>query len=151
MNVHTIILYLLLGSMVLLQAGCSDDSTLPPADAVQAEYQALLTADTFMGASVGFGGITPETVLAFRTLLEHSQGNKYFELLLSRASLPGQLYGLAGIYLTDPQALPEAAQPYLNSSAEVPVIFGCIGGSMAVKDLADQIIDGTLPTELQGT
>ena len=151
MNVRTIIFYLLLGSMMLLHAGCSDDSTSPPGDGVQAEYQVLLATDTFKGAFEGFGGLTPETVLAFRTLLEHSQGNRYFELLLARATLPGQLYGLAGIYITDPQALPEAAQPYLNSGAEVPVIFGCIGGSMAVRDLADRIIDGTLPAELQGT
>jgi hypothetical protein len=151
MIVRTIIYYLFLGSMMMMHAGCSDDIASPPDDGIQAEYQVLKAAETFKGASVGFGGLTPESVHAFRTLLEHPHGNRYFELLLARATLPGQLYGLAGIYITDLQSLPAAAQPYVNSGAEVPVIFGCIGGNMPVRDLADRIIDGTLPAELQGT
>jgi hypothetical protein len=136
---------------LLLPCGCSDDGTSPSGDKLPAEYRLLRSADMFEGAAVGFGGTTPEVVLAFRKILAHPQGDLYFKRLLDEATLPGRLYGLAGVYFTDQEALAELAPPYLDSNAQVQTFFGCIMGPLSVAELAGRIVDGTLCAELRGS
>jgi hypothetical protein len=128
--------------------GCSD-STTPQQKQQPKEYEILLSADKFYGAHVGFGGITPPTVFAYRDLLDRPNADDSFKDLIKTATLPGRLYGLAGVYFTDPSSLPDLSRRFLESSESVPAFFGCILSDTQVKELAQRIVDGSLPRELR--
>jgi hypothetical protein len=128
--------------------GCSD-STTPQQKQQPKEYEILLSADKFYGAHVGFGGITPPTVFAYRDLLDRPNADDSFKDLIETATLPGRLYGLAGVYFTDPSSLPDLSRRFLESSESVPAFFGCILSDTQVKELAQRIVDGSLPRELR--
>jgi hypothetical protein len=137
----------MLGISVVL-AGCSD-TTVPQQDGSKStDYELLKNADKFYGAHIGFGGITPPTVYAFRDLLDHPKADDSFKKLIESAMMPGKLYGLAGVYFTDPSSLPGLSQQFLESSETVPTLFGCILCDVEVKELAQRIVDGSLPNEL---
>jgi hypothetical protein len=146
-RLRTIILVLILGISIIL-AGCSD-TTAPQQDNVKStDYQLLKNSDKFYGAHIGFGGTTPSTVHAYRDLLDHPKADASFKKLIESATMPGRLYGLAGVYFTDPSSLPDLSQRFLESSESVPAFFGCILSDVEVKELAQRIVDGSLPREL---
>jgi hypothetical protein len=148
-HVRAVTLALIFGIPLML-IGCSD-STVPQQDVVtSADYKILKNADKFYGAHIGFGGITPPTVHAFRNLLDHPKANDGFKKLIENATMPGRLYGLAGVYFTDPSSLADLSQEFLGSSELVQALFGCILSDMEVKELAQRIVDGSLPCELSG-
>jgi len=97
----------------------------------------LRTADCFMASRVGPAGLVPESAHAFLALLRTPEAHKTFKNLLSKATLPGQLYALCGIYITDHQAFEGLAEPYTHLEDEVPTLAGCIGNRQRVCDLVD--------------
>jgi hypothetical protein len=144
-----IILFGILG-FLLAVSGCSDSTTSQPDEQEPKAYETLLNADKLYGAHIGFGGITPPTVYAYRDLLDHPEADANFKKLVEKATMPGRLYGLAGVYFTDPSSVPDLAQRFLDSGESVPAFFGCILSDMQVKELARRIVDGSLPRELKG-
>jgi hypothetical protein len=112
------------------------------------DYELLKNADKFYGAHIGFGGTTPPVVHAYRDLLDHPEADASFKKLIESATMPGRLYGLAGVYFTDPSSLPDLSRRFLGSSESVPAFFGCILSDVQVKELAQRIVDGSLPREL---
>jgi len=132
----------------LLTAGCSDSTTPQQENQQPKEYEILLSADKFYGAHIGFGGTTPPTVYAYRDLLDHPNADDAFKDLIEEGTMPGRLYGLAGVYFTDPSSLPDLSRRFLESSESVPAFFGCILSDTRVKELAQRIVDGSLPREL---
>ena len=146
-RLRTIVIVLIMGISVIL-VGCSD-STVPQQDNIKpTDYQLLKNADKFYGAHIGFGGTTPPTVYAYRDLLDHPEADASFKKLIEGATMPGKLYGLAGVYFTDPSSLPDLSRRFLGSSESVPAFFGCILSDVQVKELAQRIVDGSLPREL---
>ena len=132
-------------------SGCSrGSSTLSPAPEVSEEYAMLFGEELFQGAHVGFRGETPQVVYAFRAILDHPDGDIYFKSLIDQATMPGQLYGLAGIYYTDPDMLDLLIEPYLKSSQTVKTFFGCILSEEDVSTIAAWIQDGSVPEDLRG-
>jgi hypothetical protein len=116
---------LMLG-IALMVVGCSD-STTPPQDNQQPEeYEILLSAEAFCGAHIGIAGKTPLTVHVYRELLDHADADDNFKELIEAGTLPGKLYGLAGVYFTDPSSLPDLSRQFLESAESVPTFFGCI-------------------------
>lgn len=120
----------------------------PSSPEIRQAYETLRTADAFANAHVGVIGMTPDTVLALRAILEDPAAAQLFRQLLTEAALPGQLYALAGLYLIDPDEARAAAAPYLANDAEVETVFGCLVGPEKVSDLAAQILEGDLPRSL---
>ncbi len=139
---------LILGISITI-VGCSDTTTPQQENQQPKEYEILLSADKFYGAHIGFGGITPPTVYAYRDLLDHPNADDTFKELIEEGTMPGRLYGLAGVYFTDPSSLPDLSRRFLESSESVPAFFGCILSDTQVKDLAQRIVDGSLPRELR--
>jgi hypothetical protein len=133
----------------LIFGGCSDSTTPQQENQQPEEYEILLSTDKFYGAHIGFGGITPPTVYAYRDLLDQPNADDSFKELIEEGTMPGRLYGLAGVYFTDPSSLPELSRRFLESSESVPAFFGCILSDAQVKDLAQRIVDGSLPRELR--
>jgi hypothetical protein len=138
---------LILGISLLI-VGCSDSTTPQQENQQPKEYEILLSADKFYGAHIGFGGTTPPTVYAYRDLLDHPDADDVFKELIEEGTMPGRLYGLAGVYYTDPSSLLDLSRRFLESSESVPAFFGCILSDTPVKDLAQRIVDGSLPREL---
>ena len=143
-RLRTTILVLISGIL----AGCSDSTGIEQDKVKSTEYQLLKSADKFYGAHIGFGGTTPPAVHAYRDLLDHPKADASFKKLIESATMPGRLYGLAGVYFTDPSSLPDLSKRFLGSSEAVPAFFGCILSDLQVKELAQRIVDGSLPREL---
>ena len=59
--------------------------------------------------------------------------------------MPGQLYGLAGLYLVAPPTFQASHQAYLLSDGEVQTFFGCITAPVKVSTVVEDIVNGELP------
>lgn len=106
-------------------------------------FEVLAKAATFSSAHVGFSGETPQTVHAFRHLLRDPDGAQIFRRLLDEASLAGQLYALAGLYLVDPSVFQEAARRYEGRAETVEAMFGgCVIDTCTVTEVVDKISAG---------
>ena len=143
-----------LAGIALVASSCTSATEAPPPPSspgmdVQEAYEVILTTDRFSGSHVGYSGATPNTVHAFRTLAQSPSGGQLFRQLLVAATLPGQLYALAGIYLDDDEAFRRAISPYLQKSELVDTLFGCIWDQQQVRELAQLIAQGELPRQLE--
>ena len=113
-------------------------------------YKTLLKARMFSLDRVGIAGQTPETVEAFRFLLADPLGPQSFKQLLEEGSLPGQVYALAGIYLTDPPSFHEAAARFEDNAQMLETAFGgCVISCSSVRDLVRMISDGEIAENLR--
>ena len=115
---------------------------LPPA------YRTLLTVPAFTGDRVGAAGITPTHLSAWRSLLSSRHATRHFRRLIATGSLPAQLYGLAGLYYSDPASVSLMAAPYIRSLESVPTLFACFAGATPVREIAEGIVTGAWPEAL---
>jgi hypothetical protein len=97
--------------------------------AVRAAFEHLRTANTFDDAHVGFSGELSTYVAAFRTILDDTRAAAIFEALYASASATreGELYGVAGLYFTDPSAFALAITALERSTEVVQTRHGCSG------------------------
>lgn len=142
----------MIGIALVVGSGCADSLVAPPELSTEGQkaYEVLREAEVFAGASVGIAGTTPKTVEAFRMLLREPEADEALRALLDRATRPGQLYALAGLYFIDPDYFQRAVKPYLRSDAEVQTFFGCIMDRQRVAKMAERIEDGSLPRAFRG-
>ena len=112
-------------------------------------YRMLLTVEVFTGDRIGAAGRTPLHVLAWHDLLNYRQATSCFKGLITHAALPGQLYGLAGLYFTDPVSLKALAIPYLKRQDPVLTIVTCMTGHVPACAIVERIVDGAWPEELR--
>lgn len=112
---------------------------LPPGVALNAadygQYRVLRDADFFSGPAVGFGGVTPPEMSAFRHFAQHKRGAAVFRYLLLTGSLPAKMYALTGLHRTSPMFFTVAVQPFKLVPNSVPTFFGCIMGGETVASL----------------
>ncbi len=125
------------------------ETTLAPE--IQEAYRLLRTTGTFSDSGVGVAAAMPDTVKALRLILQDSAAEKIFQQLLAEATLEGQLYALAGLYVINPESARVAAKPYQSSEQMVQTQFGCVNARMPVSEVTQQILEGTLPRALAGT
>jgi len=118
---------------------------------IQPAYRLLRTTAVFSDAAVGVAGITPDTVQALRLILKDPAAENILKQLLAEATPAGQLYALAGLYVTNPEFARTAATPYESSQEMVRTQFGCVNAEMPISEVTTQILDGTLPRALAGT
>jgi hypothetical protein len=98
---------------------------------------------------VGAVGKTPAHLTAWRELLSHKNADKCFKRLVSHATLPGQLYGLTGLYYTDRPSLTTLAAPYLRRQDAVKTIVACFVADTPVGEIVERIVDGAWPEALR--
>ncbi|MEO8037028.1 MAG: hypothetical protein ABI837_21555 [Acidobacteriota bacterium] len=112
---------------------------LPPRFALSAadygQYRVLRDADFFSGPAVGFGGVTPPEMSAFRHFAHHERGAKVFRYLLLTGSLPAKMYALTGLRRSSPVFFTVAVQPFKFIPGSVPTFFGCIISGETIASL----------------
>ncbi|MBI4606403.1 MAG: HEAT repeat domain-containing protein, partial [Planctomycetes bacterium] len=96
----------------------------------------LLSAGGFFGRTIGAGAACSDEAAAFRMLLARPDAAAAFKDLLERARLGGQLYGLCGLWHTDPVAF-RAALPRYAASRELLTVqwYGCLVDRRPVGEL----------------
>jgi hypothetical protein len=96
---------------------------LPPTP-MELAVTTLRAAPSFDAAQVGYAGIAPPEVLAWRLILQHPKRDSIFSSVLSNASLPGQLYALAGLYFADGAAYRRGARELRQRGEKSPQPLG---------------------------
>ena len=137
------------GCYDLIGSGTSD--AVPDALSAEGEvaYRLLLKTDFFGPRYAGYIGITSEEAKAFGVLYHEPAAvrDEVFRLLLSKATLAGQLYGLSGLYLVDRDRYEEVAPRYRRERRQVKAASGCTSYRAAAADLTRRI-DSGLPTHM---
>lgn len=85
---------------------------------------------------IGIGGSRSRGYLAMRILRRSLAADDAFKDLLRSGTTAGQLYGLCGVYNTDPLAFSAALPRYRRSMESVGFTSGCVLGSERVAMLA---------------
>lgn len=107
-----------------------------------AAYDLLLNADTFSHGSVGYGGQTPDEIYAWGKLLICKNAKDIFIQLEREATIEGKMYALCGLYYLDYENYNTYISKYINSSANIYTLDGCIGIEKSVNELIK--IDGAI-------
>jgi hypothetical protein len=145
--------------MPLLSVGCGADSAGPgtssaspdngsPSGDPPGAYATLLEAGVYATGGIGFAGTLPDEVLAFRELLPLPNASALYARLVDEASLPGQMYGLSGLYLTDRGAFALAAARYRNDPRPVATAMGCSWSETPASEVVQAIAGGEPPRAL---
>lgn len=128
--------------VLVLTGACRETAPQRPSPALSPEgdraLALLLTATRFTDDAVGDGGETPEEVLALRTLWKERDPGPAFAHLVAEASFPGRLFGLCGLWYTDPAGFDRAAAPFRRLDTMIPIQMGCEGGEMPVREIVDR-------------
>jgi hypothetical protein len=98
----------------------------------------LLGATRFTDDAIGYAGDTPDEVLALRVLWHERDPHAAFAHLARHGTLPGKLFGLCGLWYTDPALFLSAAAPLRGSETLVPIQMGCTGGEMPLGEILDR-------------
>src|SRR5262245_53217661 len=117
----------------------------------RAAYDILLVAQRFESAAIGYSAAPSKLVEAYNVILNEASADAAFKTLLERATLPGKLYALCGLFFTDHSFFRTAIEEYRHSGDTVYTLFGCIGGAMRVSELIEAknpiIVDINRPEE----
>lgn len=105
----------------------------------QKAYQTLLTAERFTDDAIYDGGVTPNEVIALRKLLKDPQAGAALEELERRATMPGRLFALCGLYYVNPSVFRERVESYRGNEQIVFFQTGCEGiRDQSVAELVDR-------------
>jgi len=123
---------------------------------VELAIEVLSASDRLFAAQVGYAGLNPPQVLAWRVLLISPHADSLFSELLDRGTRPGQLYALAGLRWLrefgrlDPKRYSAALQRLESGPRDemVPTQIGCIGGAQSLRSLLAEVTSGLWGREL---
>ncbi len=116
---------------------------------VQDAIAVLEESPWFAVGGIGFGGDIPITVLAFRAVLASDHARILFARITSNASLPGQMYGLSGLYLVDREEFLERVEAYSGLTELVLAPSGCVWMQYPANELVELISQGDMPQQLE--
>ena len=108
-------------------------------------FLALANAEMLTTAGIGASGQLSNHTAAFRSLLADSHCDAAFKELVAIGGTPGQLYGLAGTYFTDPAFFRRALVRYRGSATRVVFLNGCTYLHETVGEVVKLIESGDLP------
>jgi len=97
----------------------------------------LLAANQFEDKAIGYSAAPSKLVEAYCIIRRESAADKAFKDLLEHATLPGQLYALCGLFLTDPSYFRRVVDEYRHTDREVWIQSGCIITTMPVSRLIE--------------
>ena len=115
-----------------------DVRDLPPlSDAGLLAAKILLETERFTDDAIGEGCETPIEVDALRTLVREKEAAAALRVLAEKATTPGRLFALCGLWYVDPQAFGRAAAALREERGEdeVHTLMGCCGGTRTVAGL----------------
>jgi hypothetical protein len=112
------------------------------ADPLALAAEILRRTDRFASVGMGFAGITSAQALAWRVIFQSPAADSVFNSLLIDGTRPGQLYGLAGLFLIDRPRYIHAAAQQRALGGEVATQFGCVGSWQPVSGILDQMDRG---------
>ncbi len=123
---------------------------------VELALEVLGASDRLFAAQVGYAGLNPPEVLAWRVLLISPRADSLFFELLNRGTRPGQLYALAGLRWLrefgrlDPKRYSAALQRLESGPRDemVPTQIGCIGAAQSLRSLLTEVNSGLWGREL---
>ncbi len=102
---------------------------------VQTAFETLRAAGTFESAHIGENGNISDNVKAFRLILHNPQATRLFHELVAAARLPGKLYGLCGLYFTDPGSFQNEVAKFASDRTSIPTLDGCIVDQKPVDEI----------------
>jgi hypothetical protein len=102
----------------------------------------LRNAERFSSAGVGYAGLTPNEVMAWRVVFFRGDAESTFKNLLETATPAGQMYALAGLRFGKPDVFTRAATRLEGRLDRVQTVRGCIGGSETIAELVAEIRKG---------
>lgn len=135
-----IFLFLLISSVALSQSIKlkGDNKLTKPQNA----YTELLTIEYFAFGGVGFAGQISDGESAFRIILSSPKAKKYFELVLSKSSMPAKLYALCGLRELDTTLFLQKVKYYSDTTVRVSTMRGCIRDDERFIDIVQEIRTG---------
>jgi len=89
-------------------------------------FRILLGAERFTDDAVGYAGITPLEVRAWRRLDAHPRSAEAFTALADHATLPGRLYAACGLFYADPDRFEREVAALERSGGSVELMRGCV-------------------------
>lgn len=123
-------------SLALGMRGLEPPSTLTLTPRQREAFVYLRSSTDFEMPYIGIGGSRSRGYLAMRILRRSLAADDAFKELLRSGTPAGQLYGLCGLYHTDPAAFSAALPRYRRSMDSVGLFWGCILDRKNVADLA---------------
>jgi hypothetical protein len=102
----------------------------------------LRTSDHFTSAGIGYTGITPNEVLAWRVIFNRPDADSIFQDLLNTSTAAGQLYALAGLRFSNSGAFSKAAARLQGKLSLVQTVRGCIVSTQTVAEVVGEIRQG---------
>ena len=111
--------------------------------------EVLRTAVAFDAARIGYAGLTPAEVLAWRVVYQSQARDSVFRNLLETATAPGRLYALAGLRFSlyvlgaDSSKYWLASKRLRQSKTRVLTMVGCIGSMTPQDELVREIDSGS--------
>ena len=119
-----------------------DDASAQLSPAGRAAYLRLRNAPRFEGRQIGIDHGPSALVTAWRTVFREPDADRAFKALLREGTDAGRLYGLAGLYFTDPDRMVrEASGPAFLDGWVETLVFD-LAARQRVGKLALEIRDG---------
>lgn len=111
-------------------------------------YRVLAITDEFAGTDIGHGGggVSFQSD-CLNALIREDDAADIFNSLVERGALPGQLYAMCGLYLTDRRRFNELAPRYRFKEAIVSEYSGCVASEVEVAELFSRIANGAYPRD----
>jgi hypothetical protein len=101
----------------------------------QEAFDFLRTTVRFESPHIGFGGVYSRGYLALRIVSRSRDADALFKRLIREGTAAGQIYGLIGVYRTDPSYFRSVASTFASKRTYVPTMVGCIMGSERMGEL----------------
>lgn len=105
-------------------------------------YLSLLRAERFAVGRIGAAAQISRSQRALALLVREGATETLLDLL-ERASLPGRLYALLGLSVSDHARVPDLLADYRQCLDEVQTQAACLVSSQPVRDVVARIEDGT--------
>jgi hypothetical protein len=109
---------------------------------VHLAVQTLKDADRLCAAQIGYSGLAPSELLAWRIIVHTPGRDSIFAELIRSPSRVTQLYGLIGLKLTNQDLYEVAARGLALDQSLVPTTIGCIVSDSHMADVLVQIREG---------
>ena len=118
-----------------------------PASKVELAMVTLRQSERLYAAQIGYAGIAPAELLAWRLIWYRRDADSLFLELTRGPSRVGQAYGLIGLYTVNRELYQKARQAAARDGSTVPTMVGCIGWDQPMATLLGEIDQGVWSRE----
>ncbi len=129
--------FLILLLLQSTQNAYSQNINLKLSNEGQKAFDRLLVATQFEDTALGLAAESSKLVEAYNVLLKEPSADAAFKLLLEKATLPGQLYALCGLWFVDNTFFRLAVEKYKNSDEWVGMVSGCLVREISIAKLIE--------------